>query len=77
MNKNGKLARVEKTVYNVIRTSASGLTTDAVTRITHHRHQSVSARVYDLRKSGLIRDSGQRRFTTSGRKAIVWVSIAN
>ncbi len=35
-------------------------------------HQCCSARVNDLMKLGLIRDSGLRRKTRSGRAAIVW-----
>jgi DNA-binding IclR family transcriptional regulator len=35
---------------------------------------SVSARINDLRKKGLVADSGVTRKTFSGRQAIVWVA---
>ncbi len=37
-------------------------------------HQSVSARICELRKQKLIVDSGMKRKTLSGRNAIVWVA---
>jgi len=38
------------------------------------RHQTASARVWDLRTRGYIRDSGARRRTSSGRLATVWIA---
>lgn len=35
-------------------------------------HQSISARLSELRRDGIIRDSGERRRSRSGNKAIVW-----
>jgi DNA-binding MarR family transcriptional regulator len=35
-------------------------------------HQTASARITQLRKDGLIEDSGDRRPTASNRRAIVW-----
>ena len=37
------------------------------------RTQTVSARINDLHRAGWVVDSGERRKTTSGRNAIVWV----
>lgn len=37
---------------------------------------TVSPRVTELVKKGLVRDSGERRTTTRGRKAIVWETVA-
>lgn len=41
------------------------------------RHQSASARRHELVRDGWLQDSGQRRLTSSGRKAVVWVAVAN
>ena len=38
-------------------------------------HQTCSPRIWELRKAGLVADSGQRRMTGSGRQAIVWVAL--
>ena len=38
-------------------------------------HQTCSARINGLHRQGLIRDSGNRRLTDSGRKAIVWTAV--
>lgn len=38
-------------------------------------HQTTSARVRDLAKAGKIVDSGRRRLTRTGRKAIVWAVV--
>jgi hypothetical protein len=35
-------------------------------------HQTVSARIYELREAGCLRDSGERRQTRSGNSAVVW-----
>lgn len=51
---------------------AIGLTVDQLEIQLSRSHQSVSARVNELRDKGWVRDSGQRRKTRSGRKAIVW-----
>lgn len=37
-------------------------------------HQTASARINDLIKLGLLKDSGIRRKTGSGRNAIVWTT---
>lgn len=51
-----------------------GATCDEVERLLGFRHQTASARIYDLAQKGLIQDSGDRRETSSGRRAIVWVA---
>lgn len=38
------------------------------------RHQTASARLWELRAKGHIKDSGIRRPTPSGRKAVVWIA---
>lgn len=49
-----------------------GLTVDAIEQRLVRSHQTVSARVNELRNKGWITDSGIRRKTRSGRPAIVW-----
>jgi hypothetical protein len=38
------------------------------------RHQTASARLWDLHTRAYIRDSGARRPTATGRKAVVWIA---
>jgi predicted transcriptional regulator len=52
-----------------------GMTCDEVEVLTGISHQSASARINELMKSDSIQDSGERRHTRSGRKAIVWTSL--
>jgi hypothetical protein len=51
---------------------STGLTTEQVCNRLDRKHQSISARVNELRDKGWIKDSGEKRRTTSGRWAIVW-----
>jgi len=50
-----------------------GLTSDQLEQILNRSHQSVSARVNELRNKGWIRPSGVKRPTRSNRPAIVWM----
>lgn len=47
-------------------------TVDELVDALGRRHQSVSARVNELRDNGWIKDSGKTRPTRSGVEAIVW-----
>jgi hypothetical protein len=49
-----------------------GLTTEEVEEALERKHQSISPRVNELRDTGWLVDSGERRKTSSGRNAIVW-----
>ena len=51
-----------------------GATCDELEQAFGMSHQTVSARCRELNMTGKTRDSGQRRPTRSGRKAIVWVA---
>lgn len=66
------VARLKAIVLDAIKREG-GLTCDEVEIVTGLRHQTASARVYDLKKVGRIVDSGTRKKTRSGRDAIVWV----
>jgi hypothetical protein len=53
-----------------------GHTCDEIEALLDLRHQTASARVYELHRAipPLIVDSGRRRLTRSGRKAVVWIA---
>lgn len=61
---------LRRQVYNLIAVRPS--TDDEVEDILGLRHQTASARRRELVLLGLVKDSGERRFTSSGRKATVW-----
>lgn len=64
-------AHVEQCVQ---RSGPYGLTCDDVEQRLGLRHQTASARLWELHhKLGVIADSGRRRRTASGRLAIVYV----
>ena len=49
-----------------------GMTCDEVEVALNMKHQTVSARIRDLRSEAAIRDYSERRRTRSGRNAVVW-----
>jgi len=51
---------------------SKGMTADEISMLLELPAQSVSARINGLHKDGWIVDSGLRRNTRYGRKAIVW-----
>lgn len=51
-------------------------TCDEIEQVTRLKHQTVSARVRGLVLRDRIVDSGERRETRSGRRAIVWAARA-
>lgn len=68
---------IKERVYDVIASYGSdGMTTDEIEGYLNLAHQTVSPRVLELRQDGLLKDSGEKRKTISGRKAIVWVASA-
>jgi hypothetical protein len=76
-DKAGDLAgRVFVAILKAHRGGGTGLTTEQVERALGGKHQTVSPRVTELRDKGFIVDSGFRRLTASGRKAIVWTPTA-
>lgn len=70
------LSRLERTVLNLIRAfDDHGLTCDELEEKTGLAHTTASARIHALHhKLGLIRDSGVRRKTRSGRFAVAWIA---
>lgn len=65
---------LRKKIYEFIE-AKSGATCDEVENLLDLRHQTASCLIRFLTQDGFLRDSGERRLTRSGRKAIVWVSI--
>jgi len=61
-------------IYDLI-VICGGATDDELEDRTGWRHQTVSARRRELVLSGLVVDSGKRRTTRSGRKAVVWSPV--
>jgi len=51
-----------------------GGTNDECEQALRMRTQTVTARVNELHRLGLLRDSGRRRKTRTGRRAIVWTA---
>jgi len=65
------IAGVARQCYDEI-ILAGGLTVDQLEVALNGRHQTISARVNQLRDGGWVIDSGIRRKTRSNRNAIVW-----
>lgn len=62
-------------VYNVVRARGlEGATTYEITEATGMRHQTVSARASELRKTGYLVPTKARRPTSSGRPARVLIA---
>ena len=70
------VTRLAGELMRLFRTYPSGgFTVDELEVLLHLTHQCCSARARELVLKGLIRDSGQRRKTRSGRNAIVWTLV--
>lgn len=54
-------------------TPAGGTTCDNIEKWLRLRHQTASARVWELFHAGRIVDSGKRGRTRSGRRAVIYV----
>jgi predicted ArsR family transcriptional regulator len=65
------LARLEQLVLDALG-NAGGLTAQELEYVTGLAGNTVRPRLWELRKRGLVADSGQTRKTPSGRAAIVW-----
>jgi len=70
-----KLGRLQRMAEAAIRDAGeSGLTADEVAARLKMDRWSVQPRTSELKRKGVIRDSGQRRRNVTGKAAIVWVS---
>ena len=64
-----------KVLECISRYGIQGLTCDEAECDLGMRHQTCSARFYDLHRMGAIVDSGKKRKTRSGRYAVVYVVL--
>ena len=70
-----KLGRLQRMAEMTIRDAgAHGLTADELSARLDMDRWSIQPRTSELRRKGLIRDSGQRRPNGSGKLAIVWTA---
>lgn len=70
-----KLGRLQQIALVAIREAgARGVTTDELEDLLGFQRWSLRPRTSELRKKGLIRDSGHRRPNATGKQAIVWVA---
>ena len=69
-----KINQLQSMVLGAIRESGpTGLTCDQSEVDLGLRHQTASARIKELSQMGYIIDSEMRRYTRSGRRAVVWI----
>lgn len=70
-----KLGRLQRMAEGAIRDAgAHGLTADELAARLDMDRWSIQPRTSELRRKGLIRDSGQRRPNSTGKLAIVWIA---
>lgn len=70
-----KLGRLQRMAECEIRDAgARGLTADELAARLQMDRYSIQPRTSELKRKGLIRDSGQRRPNSTGKLAIVWVN---
>lgn len=69
-----KLGRLQRMAAATIRDAGwHGLTADELAARLEMDRWSIQPRTSELRRKGLIRDSGQRRLNATGKAAIVWI----
>lgn len=62
-------------VLRVIDGKMGGLTDEEIQRVLKLNPSTERPRRIELVKAGLVRDSGRKRQTISGREATVWVAV--
>lgn len=67
---------LQKKVYdNIVRCGDVGTTDDAAEHKLDMKHTTYTARRGELVKMGLVKDSGDRGKTRSGKNAVKWVAV--
>jgi predicted ArsR family transcriptional regulator len=61
-------------IYDYIK-EHNGSTCDELEQCLDGRHETISGMITFLTNDNLLRDSGERRRTRSGRSAIVWQTV--
>ena len=70
-----KLGRLQQMAQSTIRQAGTqGLTADELAARLDMDRWSIQPRTSELKRKGLIRDSGQRRPNATGKLAIVWIA---
>ena len=70
-----KLGRLQRLAEATIRDAgADGLTADELAARLNTDRWSIQPRTTELKRKGIIRDSGQRRHNATGKRAIVWIA---
>ena len=70
-----KLGRLQRLAETTIRGAGEqGLTADELAARLDMDRWSIQPRTSELKRKGLIRDSGQRRPNCTGKLAIVWIA---
>jgi predicted transcriptional regulator len=69
----GQLPSIRLKMFQAV-IDCGGLTCEEMESSLGLKHQTASARLGELARAGLIRDSGKRRLTCSDNAAIVWVA---
>ena len=70
-----KLGRLQRMAETTIRDAGPrGLTADELSARLDMDRWSIQPRTSELRRKGLIRDSGRRRPNSTGKQAIVWIA---
>lgn len=64
--------RLRAVVHATLYHHPAGLTVDETCAVAGFARYSLQPRFTELRKMGMIRDTGERRFNVSGSRAIVW-----
>ena len=68
----GRLQRMaEQAIFNA---GPAGLTADELAEQLELDRYSIQPRTTELKRKGLVVDSGTRRLNASGKRAVVWVS---
>lgn len=71
-----KLGRLQRMAERAIRDAGwLGLTADELAARLEMDRYSIQPRTSELKRKGLIRDSGQRRPNCTGKLAIVWIAV--
>jgi predicted transcriptional regulator len=74
VNIKSKTKAIRISILEMIKSRSTGMTCDEVEIALGLRHQTASARIRELVQLGELTNSGQQRPTSSGRKAIVWIT---
>lgn len=70
-----KLGRLQRLAESAIRSAgANGLTADELAARLDMDRWSIQPRTSELKRKGVICDSGQRRPNSTGKMAIVWIA---